>query len=40
MISIPYNVFTCSNCKTAQIKYLDNINKVYKYNNATNIEIV
>ena len=26
MISIPYNIFTCSNCKNIQTKYLSDLN--------------
>jgi len=33
-IFIPYNVYTCSNCKTSQIKYLGNLNIIYKFNHA------
>ena len=31
---IPYNVYTCSLCKTSQIKYLGNLDDIYKYNHA------
>lgn len=31
---IPYNVLICSNCKTSQIKYLGDLNEVYKINHA------
>lgn len=31
---IPYNVFTCGKCKTVQLKYLGDIDEVYKINHA------
>ena len=31
---VPYNIFICSKCKTAQMKYLGNIDEVYKINHA------
>jgi len=33
-IFIPYNVLTCSNCKTTQTKYLGNLDIIYKFNHA------
>ena len=36
-IVIPYNVYKCNVCKTSQIKYLGDINEVYKMNHADNI---
>ena len=36
MINIPFNIFTCSKCKTVQTKYLGDLNEIYKYNHATN----
>ena len=36
MINIPFNIYTCSNCKTVQTKYLGDLNEIYKYNHATN----
>ena len=36
MINIPFNIYTCSECKTVQNKYLGNLNKIYKYNHASN----
>ena len=32
--SIPYNVLICDNCNTAQLKYLADLNEVYKINHA------
>lgn len=31
---IPYNIFTCKNCKSSQIKYYGNINLIYEKNHA------
>jgi hypothetical protein len=31
---IPYNIFTCSTCKTIQTKYLGDLNLIYKFNHA------
>ena len=36
MINIPFNIYTCSKCKTVQTKYLGDLNEIYKYNHATN----
>ena len=33
-IFIPYNVCTCSLCKTTQTKYLGNLDIIYKFNHA------
>ena len=33
-IFIPYNVYTCLNCKTSQTKYLGNLDIIYKFNHA------
>jgi hypothetical protein len=33
-IFIPYNIYMCPECKTSQIKYLGNLDIVYKYNHA------
>ena len=33
-IFIPYNIYTCSLCKTSQTKYLGDLNIIYKYNHA------
>ena len=36
MINIPFNIYTCSKCKTVQTKYLGDLNEIYKFNHATN----
>jgi hypothetical protein len=33
-ICIPFNICVCSKCKTAQTKYLGDLNEIYKYNHA------
>lgn len=33
-IFMPYNIYTCSICKTSQTKYLGDLNIIYKYNHA------
>lgn len=33
-VFIPYNIYTCSICKTSQTKYLGDLNIIYKYNHA------
>jgi hypothetical protein len=33
-IIIPYNIYTCGNCKTSQTKYLGNLDEIYKINHA------
>ena len=33
-IIIPYNVYTCDNCKVSQTKYLGNLEIIYKFNHA------
>jgi hypothetical protein len=33
-IFIPYNVYTCTKCKTSQTKYIGDLNIIYKYNHA------
>jgi hypothetical protein len=33
-VFIPYNIYTCSSCKTSQTKYLGDLNIIYKYNHA------
>ena len=37
---IPYNIYTCSLCKTTQTKYLGNLNDIYKYNHADSTGII
>jgi hypothetical protein len=36
---IPYNVLTCNSCNTPQIKYLGDINEVYKVNHADGVGV-
>lgn len=33
-ICIPYNIYTCDNCKTSQTKYLGDLNLIYEINHA------
>jgi len=34
MMHIPFNIFKCPTCKTSQIKYLGNVDEIYKVNHA------
>jgi hypothetical protein len=39
-IIIPYNIYICKECKTSQIKYLGNLDEIYKINHADSTGII